>query len=37
MGVIRRIFTDVASGKGLRPLKEELDLEGIPRPGGGKA
>jgi site-specific DNA recombinase len=39
MSVVRRIFSEVASGKGLRPLKDELDQEGIPTPGrssGGK-
>jgi hypothetical protein len=36
MGVVRRIFADVASGRGLRPLKDELDVEGIPTPGKGK-
>jgi site-specific DNA recombinase len=36
MGVVRRIFTDVASGTGIRTIKEQLDLEGVPRPSTGK-
>ena len=37
MHTVRQIFADVARGKGIRTIKEELDAEQIPTPGGGKA
>jgi site-specific DNA recombinase len=37
MHTVWRIFFDIANGKGIRTVKEELDLEGVPTPGRGRA
>ena len=37
MHLVRRIFGDVARGVGIRTVKEKLDTERVPTPGGGMA
>ncbi len=36
MSVVRRIFSEVAGGDGIRTVKGRLDAERVPRPGSGK-
>lgn len=36
MATVRRIFSEVAAGTGIRTIKERLDAERVPRPGWGK-
>jgi site-specific DNA recombinase len=35
MQTVRRIFSDIASGKGIRGVKDNLDSEHVPSPRGG--